>query len=235
MSRRVKKCPVFLMTTSTKQHPDLDRYKKSAEAHGFKPNVLGLHENRSTGHSKRKGLNISGQFGVKLKYLLEFCKKRKPNDIVVQTDAWDVIIANDCDDLRQKFLSFKKDIVLSGEKFCSPDPYIFYKFNFMSVTFPYICAGLLMGRAGAIKDMIEKYWDGSDEVEDQRLWSKIYLENKNKVGIDEEAKIFLNTLYTKKSDIVYEDNKLKYKPTNTYPIFVHAQGPDKSYLDYIRY
>jgi len=234
-SKKSKKCSVNLISVSTKQHPDLERYVKSAEAHGFKPNILGLHEKRSTGHLIKKGLQLSGHFGVKLKYLLEFCKKRKPNDIVVQTDAWDVIIANDCDDLRKKFLSFKKDIVLSGEKFCSPDPYIFYKFNFMSAPFPYICAGLLMGRAGAIQEMIEEFWDGKDEVDDQRLWYKIYLENKSKVAIDEKAEIFLNTLYTKKTDIVYEDNKLKYKPTNTNPIFVHAQGPDKSYLQYIRY
>ena len=234
-TRKNKKgCKVFLMTTSTKQHPDLERYKKSAEAHGFNPCILGLHENRSTGHSKKLSL-FTGQFGFKLKYLLKFCKKRDPNDIVVQTDAWDVIIVNDCDDLLKKFKSFKRDIVLSGEKFCSPDILQFYKFNFLSVSFPYICAGLLMGRAGTIIKMIEKYWNNTEAFDDQRLWYKVYLENKNKVAIDEHAKIFLNTLYTKKGDIMYEDNRLKYKPTNTYPIFVHAQGPDKSYLDIIRY
>jgi hypothetical protein len=41
MSRRVKKCPLYLIATSTKQHPDLERYKKSAEEHGFEPNILG--------------------------------------------------------------------------------------------------------------------------------------------------------------------------------------------------
>jgi hypothetical protein len=229
-----KDCKVFLMTTSTKEHPDLERYKKSAETHGFKPHILGLHENRTTGHSKKLSL-FAGQFGFKLKYLLEFCKKRDSNDIIVQTDAWDVIVVNDCDDLIKKFKSFKKNILLSGEKFCSPDILQFYKFNFLSVPFPYICAGLLMGYAGTIIEMIEKYWNKTEEFDDQRLWYKAYLENKNKIAIDEYAKIFLNTLYTKKTDIVYEDNKLKYKVTNTYPIFVHSQGPDKSYLQHIRY
>ena len=227
MSRKVKKCPIFLLSTSTKEHPDLDRYKKSAEAHGFKPNVLGLHEKKTTGHS-------TGDFSFKLKYLLEFCKKRKSNDIVVQTDAWDVIVVNDCDDLLKRYKSFNKDIVVSGEKFCAPDPYLFYKFNFLSVPFPYINAGLLMGKAGIIKEIIEKYWDNGS-TDDQRMWIKAYFENRSKIAIDEKAKIFLNMLYTNKEDIVYEDNKLKYKPTKTFPIFVHAQGPDKSYLNHIRY
>ena len=72
-----KKCDVFLMTTSTKQHPDLERYKKSAESHGFKPHILGLRENRTTGHSEKKLFEIGGNFSVKLKYLLEFCKNGK--------------------------------------------------------------------------------------------------------------------------------------------------------------
>jgi lysyl hydroxylase/galactosyltransferase/glucosyltransferase/procollagen-lysine,2-oxoglutarate 5-dioxygenase len=227
MSRRVKKCPLFLMSISTKEHPDLDRYKKSAEEHGFKPNILGLHEKKTTGHS-------TGDFSFKLKYLLEFCKKRKPNDIVIQTDAWDVIVVYDCDNIVKQYKSFKKDIILSGEKFCWPDMIKFYKFNFLSVPFPYINAGLLMGRAGVIREMIEKYWDNGP-TDDQRMWIKAYFENRSKIAIDEKAKIFLNMLYTNKEDIVYEDNKLKYKPTKTFPFFVHAQGPDKSYLNHIRY
>ena len=227
MSRRVKKCPVFLMSTSTKQHPDLDRYKKSAEEHGFKPNILGLHEKKTAGHS-------TGDFSFKIKYHLDFCKKRKPDDIVIITDAWDVIVVNDCDSILKLYKSFNKDIVIGGEKFCWPDILNFYKFNFLSVPFPYINAGLLMGRAGVIKDIIEKYRKNGP-IDDQRMWTTAYFENRSIIAIDEKAKIFLNMLYTNKQDIVYEDNKLKYKPTNTYPIFVHARGFDKSYLDHIRY
>jgi len=227
MSRRVKKCSAFLMSISTKEHPDLDRYKKSAEAHGFKPNILGLHEKKTTGHS-------TGDFSFKLKYLLEFCKKRKPNDIIIQTDAWDVIAVNDCDNIVKLYKSFNKDIVVGGEKFCWPDILKFYRFNILTAHFPYLNSGLIIGKAGVIKDIVEKY-SGNGPIDDQRMWITAYFENRSKIAIDENAKIFLNVLYTHKEDIVYEDNKLKYKPTNTYPIFVHAQGPDKSYLNYIRY
>jgi hypothetical protein len=102
------------------------------------------------------------------------------------------------------------------------------------VPFPYLNSGLIMGKAGVIKDIIEKYRKNGP-IDDQRMWTTAYFENRSKIAIDEKAKIFLNMLYTNKQDIVYEDNKLKYKPTNTYPIFVHAQGFDKSYLDHIRY
>ena len=68
--KKCKKCSVNLISVSTKKHPDLERYVKSAEAHGFKPNILGLHEKRSTGHANSK-------FGMKLKYLLEYVKSLK--------------------------------------------------------------------------------------------------------------------------------------------------------------
>ena len=105
----------------------------------------------------------------------------------------------------------------------------------MKANFPYLNSGLIVGYAGVIKEMLEKYWNKNEATDDQRFWQKVYFENRSKVAIDEEAKIFLNTLYSKKSDIVYKDNRLYYKPTDTYPIFVHAQGGDKSYLDMIRY
>ena len=226
--KKCKKCSVNLISVSTKKHPDLERYVKSAEAHGFKPNILGLHEKRSTGHANSK-------FGMKLKYLLEYVKSLKRNDIVLFTDAWDVIIVGDCSEIIKKYKSFKKDIVIGAEKYCWPDWFLFYKFNYFNSKFPYVNSGGIIGKAGVIKDLLEKYYKGEDIIDDQRLWIKIYLENKSKIALDEKAEIFLNTLYTKKEDIIYEDNLLKYKPTNTNPILVHAQSKDKSYLNYIRY
>ena len=126
---RKNKCSIFLATVSTKNDSGLDRLIKSAKTHGFKPSVLGMHENKERGHSKKiLGLR-DGQFGFKLKYLLEFCKKREPNDIVLYTDAWDVVIVNDCNNVLKGYKSFKKDIVIGAEKMCSPRLLNFYKFN----------------------------------------------------------------------------------------------------------
>ena len=238
---RKNKCPIYLITISTKQHPDMERFVKSAEAHGFKPNVLGLKENKTLGHSKAKLTmkGYQGDFGFKLKYIVDFCKKRNPNDIVLYTDCWDVIIVGDCDDLLKKYKSFHKDIVFSSEKTPFSQPMIFYKYNWYNDSFPYLNAGVMIGKAGTIVSLIEKYWKKDEFIDDQYLWRTIYLENKDKIGLDTEVKMFLTTAFTKISNYKYEDNKLKYLETNTFPCIVHAPGYTslgfKKYLDIIKY
>lgn len=235
-TRKNKKCSIELITVSTKKHPDLERYKKSAEKYGFKPHILGLHENRTTGHSKRRFGGFGGsEFGFKLQYLLEFCRKRKYSDIILFTDAWDVVIVDDCSELIKKYKSFKKDIVIGAEKMLHPALW-FYLFYFNNVPFPYLNAGLIIGKAGIIKELLEKYWKKEDsKIDDQVLWTKIYLENKNKICLDEKAEIFLNLMHLKNEDFIYKNNKLYLKETKTFPSIVHCQGDDKSLLDHIRY
>ena len=238
---RKNKCPIYLITISTKKHPDMERFVKSAEAHGFKPNVLGLKENKTLGHSTGKMTmkGYQGDFGFKLKYILDFCKKRNPNDIVLYTDCWDVIIVGDCNDLLKKYKAFHKDIVFSAEKLCMPQPMSFYKYNWYNDSFPYLNAGVMIGNAGTIISFIEKFWKQDEFTDDQGLWQTIYLENKDKIGLDTEATMFLTTSFTKMNNYIYEDNKLKYLETETFPSVVHFPGPAyfgfKKYSKLIKY
>lgn len=232
---RKNKCKIFLVTISTKHNSALDRLINSAEAHGFTPTVLGMHENKSRGHSKGSIGFGDGEWGFKLRYLLDFCKKREPNDIVLYTDAWDVVIVNDCSVAIKTYKSFKKDIVIGAEKLCMPHPWNFYKFNYFSDTFPYLNAGVIMGKANTIVEIIEKYWDKSENIDDQLLWQKIYLENKNKIILDSNAKLILNTPITSKKYYSYKDNIFTYKETDTQPSIIHVPGKYKSYFELIRY
>jgi len=227
------KCKIFLMTVSTKNHKNLERWKKSAEINGFTPTILGLHENKQYNDP----LIGSAKFGMKLRYLLEYLQKRDYNDIILFTDAWDVIIIRDCSEILKTYKSFKKDIVFGGEKgFCLPDFWNYFKYDFTK-PFPFLNSGILIGKARTIKNLLEKYTNSNiqDSVDDQVLWRKIYLENKDKIAIDFNAKLILNTSLTSKKDYVYEDNIFTYKETNTNPSIIHAQGPEilgfKNYLE----
>ena len=240
-TKKNKECPIHLIAISTKQHPDMERFIKSAEAHGFKPNILGLKENKIMGHGAAK-ISIKGykaDFGFKIKYFLEFCKKRKPNDIVLLTDCWDVIFMENCSEMLKKYKAFHKDIVVSAEKFCMPNPFNFYKFNWYTDTFPYLNSGGIIGKAATIISFIEKYWNESNEVDDQQFWQNIYLENKNKIALDTNATIFLTTGFTNMNNYIYEDNKLKYLETNTFPCVVHVPGKEslgfKKYFKILKY
>uniref|UniRef100_A0A6C0D8E3 PLOD1-3-like GT domain-containing protein n=1 Tax=viral metagenome TaxID=1070528 RepID=A0A6C0D8E3_9ZZZZ len=231
---RKNKCKIFLMTVSTKEHPNLKRWRKSAITHGFKPKIFGLKENKKY-HDPLFG---KGHFGMKLRYLLDYCKKLKPNNIVLFTDAWDVVIIGDCKKVYKDYKSFKKDIVFGGETAIANFTDILNMFKYdLSKAFPYLNAGIMIGKAGTIRELLEKYTEKTidDSVDDQILWRKIYLENKDKIAIDSQAKMILNTCLTSKKNYVYENNIFTYKGTNTQPSIIHAQGPEslgfKSYLD----
>ena len=228
---------INLITVSTKKHPNLKRWKESAEIHGFNPIILGLHEKKQYNDP----IIGSAKFGMKLRYLIEYLKKREANDIILFTDAWDVIIIRDCSEILKTYKSFKKDIVFGGEKgFCLPDFWNYFKYDFTK-PFPFLNSGVMIGKAGTIKNLLEKYTekDIEDSVDDQVLWRKIYLKNKDKIAIDFNAKLILNTSLTSKKDYVYENNIFTYKETNTQPSIIHAQGPEvlgfKHYLDLIKY
>ena len=236
---RKSKCKIFLATSSTKHDPGLDRLVKSAKVHGFTPSVLGMHENKIRGHSKEVIGFGDGQFGFKLQYLLEFCKKRNPNDIVLYTDAWDVVIVNDCDVVLKTYKSFKKDIVIGAEKLCMPHPWNFYKYNWYTDVFPYLNSGVIIGKVSTLIKLIEKYWDKSENIDDQVLWQKIYLKNRDKIVLDSSAKLILNTTITNKKYYSYKDNIFTYKETDTQPSMIHVPGNkkygSKSYFELIRY
>lgn len=241
---RKNKCKIFLVTVSTKQHPSLERWKKSALKHGFNPKVLGLHEKKTY----KDPLIGKAEFGMKLRYFYKYVKSLRPYDIVLFTDAWDVIIIGDCEKIYKDYKSFNKDIVFGGETifggFCDifniSNIFDIFKYD-LSKPFPCLNSGVIIGKAGTIKDLIEKYTEKTidDSVDDQILWRKIYLENKDKIAIDSKAKLVLNTCLTSKKNYVYEDNIFTYKGTNTQPSIIHAQGPEKlgfkDYLNYIKY
>ena len=117
-----------------------------------------------------------------------------------------------------------------------PDFWNFYKYDFTK-PFPFLNSGVIIGKAGTMKTLLEKYTekDIKDSIDDQVLWRKIYLENKDKIAIDYTAKLILNTSLTSKNDYIFKNNTFTYKETNTNPSIIHAQGPEvlgfKSYLE----
>jgi hypothetical protein len=109
-SRKVKKqkyrknqrggqlCNINYFTISTKNHEGLTRLRESATKNGFDLKVLGLEMNDDsfgwqTGNSNNKNY---GEFSWKLKNQKSYVNKFNDNDIILFTDAWDVIVINSC-------------------------------------------------------------------------------------------------------------------------------------------
>jgi GR25 family glycosyltransferase involved in LPS biosynthesis len=224
-------CNISYFTVSTKDTPELQRLKKSAEKFGWKLDVLGLEENTDQlgWEDKNNRSGDYGNFSIKLVKELEYVSKKNPDDIVLFTDAWDVVCLDDCSSLYEKFLTFNKDLVFGAEKMCSPDQDKKDLYKIRDVPFPYLNSGFFIGKAGVIKNYLDKY--NGEKINDQKWWTATYLENQDMIALDSNALMCLQTWDTDQKYYQFQDNKFTYTETSTNPIFIHANGHIKDKLN----
>jgi len=216
------------ITVATKPHKVLDALKKKVESLGETLTVLGTQEDRFIGWEG------TGNFGIKLREVADFLKRPdlEPGDIVLFTDAYDVIYCGDRNELLRRYLMFSKPIIFGSEKMCQPDTHLTNQYPTTDSEFPFLNSGMFIGRVWALRECMENY-EYVDAVEDQRFWTDKFL-NKNKdiIELDYENLLFLNTVSINMEWLLYEKygafTIVMYKTAN--PMFVHVNGPDKSLI-----
>ena len=233
-TRKVKKlskqnggsAKVHYITVSTKDKPELQKLVQSGKNKNIDIKVLGLDLNTTKlGHAN------SGKFGMKLRLPKEYIKTLNDDDIIVFTDAWDVVYYNDTPTLLDRYKAFNKDIVVGSEKVCWPDADRAKEYTDTATEpFPYLNSGLYMATVKGLKKILANY-DESTEVDDQRFWTDMYFKNKDTIVLDTKATIFLNACGTDKNNYDVSNNTFNYKETNSQPLLIHANSVDKSYLD----
>jgi len=122
---------------------------------------------------------------VKLRLLYDFVCKNPPQEYLLVTDAFDVKVLADAEDVVKKFEALESDIVFSAEaNFYFRNPklsYYYWKFYPRGNTiYKYLNSGSFMGRPTIIKKMLEDIFqlygvDPRDEVQLNRLRSDQYL------------------------------------------------------------
>ena len=216
---------IHYITIATMPHIILDIIKHRAESQGESVIVLGQEENRPIGWQS------TGNFGVKLIRVHSFLQREDlhGDDIVVFTDAYDVIY---CGDLRQTVARFEKmnvPILFGAETTCNPDPEMSKKYPKLigDVEFPYLNSGLFIGRVWALRQCMKNV-TFSDSDDDQRFWTKQFLKNPDLIHLDYENQLFLNTFGVDLDLIIWNGLYAFYRDRN--PMFVHVNGPDKNDL-----
>ena len=98
---------LYYITVATKPHEILDRIKSQIEIQNEKIIVLGEQEDRPI------GWNSVGNFGVKLREVRDFLLRPEiaDEDIILFSDAYDVIYQGDFDEIVARFLEFSKPLV----------------------------------------------------------------------------------------------------------------------------
>lgn len=225
-----QKEPAFhYITLATKPHRVLENLQNRVNQNGESLIVLGGEENRLIGWEGAQN------FGLKLREVSNFINRvpLHPNDIVLFTDAYDVAYCGDRTEIVRRFQTFHKPIVFGAEKFCNPDPHMAANYkneNPPEHEFPYLNSGLFIGRVWAIQCCISNY-RYEDRDDDQRYWTKQFLENSELIELDYYNKVFLNTAGMEENEFTYqkEENRATYKKRT--PLFVHVNGPDKRMIE----
>jgi hypothetical protein len=211
------------ITVATKPHPILELIQNRIEKQGEHITVLGLEENRSI------GWNAYANFGVKLRevYMYIWNVELDPEDIILFTDAYDVIYCGNQEEIIKKYLELDTPIIFGAETICNPDPNREAEYNNRHLQFPYLNSGLYIGRVWALRECMIGY-SYNDADDDQRYWTNYLFKRADLIKLDYNNSLFLNTAGINIKEIEWDGNIAKYK--NKIPMFVHVNGPDKSEL-----
>ena len=219
---------LFYITVSTRPHRVLNALQKKVQDQNETLLVFGQEENRAIGWESHQN------FGLKLKYVSEFLKQStvQPYDFVLFTDAYDVAYYGTKSDIIERFLSFKKPIVFGSERFCNPDPHLEKEYKLRDVDFPFLNSGMFIGYAWALNQFIGKY-QYNDVDDDQRFWTRQFLNNPDFFALDYENQLFLNTAGINETDIsiLTKKGRKEINYRGKQPLFVHVNGPDKKFID----
>jgi hypothetical protein len=217
---------LYYITIATKPHKVLDKIKSIVLKNGETIIVLGTQENRVIGWEAKVN------FGVKLREVADFLKRPKLNDqdIILFTDAYDVAYCGTQKEILRRYKTFQTPIVFGCEKGCHPDPSRLSQYNTLHHEFPYLNSGLFIGRVKELRECMTNY-EYNDADDDQRFWTTQYLNNPDKITLDHENYIFLNTVDMDMDSFTYDSktNVAYYKWRN--PQFVHVNGPVKKMIE----
>lgn len=215
---------IHYITVATKPHPVLDEIRAKCHKNGEMITVLAQEENRPIGWASR------GNFGVKLREVHQFITRNpalQPDDLILFTDAYDVVYCGQFAQIWERYQEFEKPIVFGAEKYCNPDPDLKSKYSTdPNAEFPYLNSGLFIGRVWALRKCMENY-QYDDKHDDQRYWTNQFLSvNKPLIELDHNNRLFLNTCDIDDTQVRWSNREtVLYRNAN--PLFYHVNGPDK--------
>ena len=213
----------YYITVATKPHTVLDKIKETVAANNESIHILGLQENRDI------GWNAKGNFGVKLREVKQFVDNPnlQDDDIILFTDAYDVIYCSKQDEIVARFKEMNHPIIFGAETDCNPDPRQAIHYSKRDEEFSYLNSGLFIGYVWAIRNCTNHYvYD--DQHDDQLFWTMQYLKHPSLIQLDYHNKLFLNTYNMNWDEFSFNGQKGTYRNRN--PLFIHVNGPNKTEL-----
>ena len=208
---------LLVLTVATDENEPLKRFIHSCNNYGLRYKVLGL-DYEWTGGNMSKGPGG----GMKLNLLKKELMDYNQDDIILFSDSYDVIFLSGGEEIMEKYLNFKADVIFAGEKTCWPDRSMEKIFN-DDGPYKYINSGGFIGKVDIIRSIIDVDFD--DTYDDQYLIHSRYEQFRSNIKIDTKCEIFQTSSNNiDEIDIQYQTNRLTNQLYQTKPCHYHGNG-----------
>lgn len=165
------------------------------------------------------------------------------NKLIIVCDTFDLFPIAGKNEIIDKFkkIHIKNHVIFSAEVFCWPNKLLTSCYPDVGTKYKYLNSGCFMGYRDDIYNLI-KYSNINDNDDDQLFFTKIFITG-GKIILDYECQLFQtlngidvigfnNSFEYTGGDVVLFKNRIYNKYTDSYPIFIHGNGPAKFKLNY---
>jgi glycosyltransferase involved in cell wall biosynthesis len=184
----------------------------------------------------------------KLEAAHSFASSLRSDDIILFTDAFDVLFTGSKENILQNFLQMNTKILFSAECGCWPHVMedrdaCFHKYPPSPTPYRYLNSGTYIGYATNVvtmlQDVIKKAGNNFQNANDQKLVADMYIAKQHGITLDFHNKIFQSMHMTLEKplpycnpsqDIIFDHQKRYYnKLTQSYPSVFHFNGGGKAF------
>lgn len=164
-----------------------------------------------------------GYIGGKISAAIPFLESRQ-EPYVLFCDASDVLMVRDVAGLLETFRSFKKPLVISGERDCFPLTELASRFPAADSGYSYPNAGGYIGERDAVILALQTMDRTFEDGEDQARWIRLVADNPSSIAIDQQCAIFQTMSGGAAADVKFNAFGPFNARTLSRPYFLHFNG-----------
>jgi len=171
--------------------------------------------------------------GHKVDILRSYIDTLPDHDVVLFTDAYDVLYNDDIESITRKYLSYRAKVVFAGEESCWPDSStgdafteIAKEMGHEGTKVPFLNSGVFIGQVSELKKMLsDTEFHVENSGDDQLFYQNIFLSRKYDIKLDYECRLFQ---CDSEDVIIAKDGSLLQTATGNTGSIYHGNGGEES-------
>lgn len=168
--------------------------------------------------------------GHKVNLVKEYIQNLPDTDVVLFTDAYDVLYNENIETITRRYLGFKKKVLFAAEDTCWPDETLSSKFENWPrnneeyyTKYQYLNSGVFIAEVGELKSMLSDSTI-SNSQDDQLFFQRLFLSGDYDIGLDYEGYLFQCHEPEISFNDVNDGGQLYNPVTNCCPCIYHGNG-----------